>query len=275
MIYFLDFRGRNQGGPVLPGHLMTVGSNPPRSEDDLRHESVVTFLIHGFNVNRPNGQATLARLAASLPSASGGALVAVSWPGDSWANFASYPLEGNDADDTAAELARFIDRVLLPGTVLSFVSHSLGARVVMGTIMRVRARHPVNQVCTMAAAIDDFSLAHPRDYGLIAPRVARIAVLASRKDKVLRLAYPVGDLVQAFLFFRKDRRGGALGYHGPKPSGSHVVPPNVFCVQVPEAPLEVDHGDYFPGGATPNEQQKRAARFADAVLSGIDRPTYQ
>jgi hypothetical protein len=275
MMYFLDFRARDQGGPVLPGRLMTIEGHAPQSEDDLRHESRMTFLIHGFNVNRPNGQATLARLAASLPTTSVGALVAVSWPGDSWAKFASYPLEGNDADDTAAELARFVDRVALPGTLLSFVSHSLGARVVMGTIKRVRGRYPVNQVCTMAAAIDDFSLANPRDYGLIAPHVGRIAVLASRKDKVLRLAYPVGDLVQAFLFFRRDRRGGALGYHGPKPSGSHAVPPNVFCVQVPEAPLEVDHGDYFPGGATPNEQQKRAARFADAVLSGIDRPPYQ
>ena len=275
MIYFLDFRGRNQGGPVLPGHLMPFGANPARSEDDLRHESTVTFLIHGFNVNRPNGQATLERLARSLPSASGGALVAVLWPGDSWANFASYPLEGNDADDTAAELARFIDRVLQPGTPLSFVSHSLGARVVMGTIKRVVSRYPVSQVCTMAAAIDDFSLSRPRDYGPVAPQVGRIAVLASRKDKVLRLAYPVGDLVQAFLFFRKDRRGAALGYHGPRPFDTHAVPPNVFHVQVPEAPVAVDHGDYFPGGATPNVQQQRAARFADAVLSGIDHPTYQ
>jgi hypothetical protein len=89
------------------------------------------------------------------------------------------------------------------------------------------------------------------------------------------MAYPVGDLVQAFLFFRKDRRGAALGYHGPRPSGAEVVPPNVFHVQVPEAPLAVDHGDYFPGGAVPNEQQRRAAQFADAVLRGVDRPEYQ
>jgi len=271
-MYHLDFRGNDRGGPVLPGRLLVGPGGAGTSEDALRLAPHVTFLVHGFNVSRPQGQETLARLATMLPSAAGDAVVGVCWPGDSWANFASYPLEGNDADDTAVSLARFIDRVLLAGTPLSFVSHSLGARVVLGTVKKLGSRYPVSQVCTMAAAIDDDSLANPRDYAAIMPRIGRLAVLASHKDRVLRFAYPIGDLIQAFVFFRKDRPGGALGFHGARPSGNRPIPSNVLSVRVPDAP-PVDHGDYFPGDV-PNAQQRRAAQFADRVLGGVHQPDY-
>lgn len=277
MIYFLDFRGKDVGGPVLPGKIVRIAGVDSGSEDALRRETRVTFLVHGFNVNRPDGQASMTRLAGLLQSQSGGAIVAVTWPGDHWAKFASYSFEGNDADDSGAELVRFIDRVITPGADLSFVSHSLGARVVMESVKRLTSGgFAVRQICMMAAAIDDFSLAHPNDYRAAALAADRVAVLASRNDKVLRFAYPVGDFLQAFLFWR-DKRGSALGYHGPRMAREHAIPGCVLHFQISDS-ARADHGDYFTPAkpsAKPSSNQLAAARFADAVLGGSANPVYE
>ena len=82
MIYILDFRGANFGGPVVPGRIVQIGGL--LTEDDLRLESKVTFLLHGYNVSREEGRESLLRLANELPSAADGAVVAVLWPGDHW-----------------------------------------------------------------------------------------------------------------------------------------------------------------------------------------------
>ena len=269
MIYFLDFRGRNQGGPVLPGRIVIpAGADATATEEALRRESRVVFLTHGFNVNRDSGQAQLHDFAAALPRAAGAALVVVTWPGDSWAGAAGYSFEGNDADDSGAELARFIDRVLRAGAELGFVSHSLGARVVMETIKRLdAARWPVTQVCVMAPAIDDTSVSTPRVYRNAVEDSQRVAVLASEGDRVLRWAYPAGDLLQAFVFFWKDVSGAALGLHGARADGRWSVPENLLARVVPRGD-GVDHGDYLFAGA-PSDKQRRAAAFADAVLAGV------
>lgn len=279
MIYFLDFRGRNTGGPVLPGRLVAGPAGPagpPGTEDALRLETRIVFLVHGFNVDRQDGQAKLANLAAALSKSAQSALVAVTWPGDSWANAASYPLEGNDADDTARELCRFIDRVVSEGTQLSFASHSLGARVVMETLKRLPpGRFAVSQVCVMAAAIDDFSLAWRKAYRLPVENSGRVSVLASRKDKVLRYAYPAGDILQSFFFFWKDIGGLALGFHGPRGTDGLTVPTNVLHEQIPDA-RGADHGDYLVANVQQqNAKHQAAARFADAALAGEPKPTYQ
>lgn len=273
MNYILDFRGADVGGPVVPGRIMRVDGIPLGSDDDLRQESKITFLLHGFNVNRQDGRNSLLRLAGRLPSSSDGAIVAVLWPGDHWVRAISYPFEGNDADDSAAEMARFIDRVLRPETELNFVSHSLGARVVMETVNRlIGDRYSIRQVCLMAAAIDDFSLANPEDYRLAVATADRVAVLASREDLVLKLAYPIGDFLQAFFFFWKDDVGLALGYHGPKPSNDNSIPEQVYHLQIPDG-KKSGHGDYLPSDP-PSANQRSAANFADEVLLRLVKPGY-
>ncbi len=272
MNYYLDFRSRNSGGPVMPGRLISMDGFVSGTEDDLRNETRVVFLIHGFNLNRKDGQAELTRLAADLNKCAGAGLVVVTWPGDSWAKAAGYLLEGNDADDSARELARFIDRVLGAGTQLLFVSHSMGGRVVMETLKRLPARRfVVSQVCVMAAAIDDFSLSWRRGYLGAVERAGRVSVLASQADQVLRLAYPAGDLLQSFLFFWKDVAGKALGLRGPRGKDGLAVPANVLHRQIPDA-AKVDHGDYI--SSAPTEKHAAAARFADAVLAGEPDPPY-
>ena len=268
MIYILDLRGRDIGGPVLPGRLIE------EKEDQLRLEPKVTFLLHGFNVNRKKGAASLSRLAEHLCSqVTHGAMVAVLWPGDHWVRPLSYPFEGNDADDSAAELARYIDRVIPPSVELRFVSHSLGARVVMETVSRLDTRrHPVRQICLLAPAIDDFSLANPCDYRKAVVSAKRTAVLASRKDTVLGKIYPIGDLLQAFIYWSKDRRGSALGFNGPIPFKEQPIPDQVYHAQIPDERC-AGHSDYIPDTSA-NPNQLSAVKFAGEILQEAAAPKY-
>jgi hypothetical protein len=277
MKFLLDLRLADRGGPVRSrGHLIQEPDGPEgqAAEDRLRAASSVIFLLHGFNVTRPNGRRSLRRLAELLPSAEGRALVGVLWPGDSWARAASYSFEGNDADDSARALRRFVGDVLQSGTILSFAAHSLGCRVALETVLHLDQRFVVDELALMAAAVDDYSLAWDRAYRRALARASRVSVLAARSDDVLRLAYPAGDLLQAFVFFWREEAGLALGYHGPKPHRptKGAVPGNVKHLQIDG--LGVNHGDYLPGRQE-NKKQRAAARWCDAVLTGTLAPRYE
>ena len=267
-LWHLDVRDRNVGGPVLPARLVyPAGADTGATLDLLAIQPSVVFLIHGFNVNRGSGQAQLTRLSKDLPIKGNPAFVGLTWPGDSWAGPVSYPLEGNDADDTAAELAKFISWAIPQGTTLSFVTHSMGARVAFETVKALPAgAYPIAQVCVMAAAIDDFSVSERFTYRTETENAARVAVLASERDNVLKWAYPLGDWIQAFLFFWRDEPGSALGYHGPRSSYDGAVPANVEHVQIPDG-VKVDHGDYLSDG-DPSTKEQRAAAWATLALDG-------
>lgn len=123
MIYTVDFRGAAIGGPVVPGRMIAG------REKDLTNEPRVTFLLHGFNVDRKEGETQLRKLASGLARTTQGAFIATLWPGDSWLGALSYPFEGSKADDSAEQLMWYIFQTLRPGTPICFITHSLGARV--------------------------------------------------------------------------------------------------------------------------------------------------
>jgi Alpha/beta hydrolase of unknown function (DUF900) len=283
MRYLVDFRAAPTGGAVTGGLLKVEpkGLEGDQAEKSLMNEESVVFLLHGFNVDRPSGTKGLKNLAEFVDPGRG-AVVAVLWPGDHGLGPLSYFFEGKDADDTAANLARFIDRAVRKNVPLSFVSHSLGARVVMETIKRLDgdARN-IGQICLMAPAIDDFSLASQNNYREQVETAARVAVLSSKEDEVLKYVYPAGDLVQAFLFW-DDLAGLALGYHGPVAHpGGGGVPEKVEPVAIPEA-RNSNHGDYIPSfksGKKPEgkhqKNQRSAARFAAKIIRGDDKPAYE
>ncbi len=268
MLYELDFRGANVSGPVVPGKLMQGRF------DQLRRSRDVIFLIHGFNLDRHEGRLAMQNLAARLPSVQNSSLVSVLWPGDHWSGALSYSFEGRDADDTAVELARYIYNVIRRDARISFVTHSLGARIALGAIQHIgRYGYAADQVCMMAAAVDDYSVAIPTGYRFAVDRSRRIAVLASRNDSVLRYAYPAGDLLQAFVFWRSDEYGQALGYHGPRARGSYAVPRQVFHSQISDW-RNAGHSDYVPTNP-PTRNQESAADFCDQVLAGVQLPIYR
>ena len=288
MIYILSFRdaNRKKGGPVTVGSLEMVSNNPGGSNgrNHLMIEPKITFLIHGFNVTLPDGREKLTNLARHLETAIGGAIVAVLWPGDHFIGALSYPFEGRDADETARNMIKYVIELadIQKSVPLSFVTHSMGGRVGMEVIKGLaREGYNINQVCLMAAAIDNFSLAEMEEYRAGVERCNRVAVLSSRKDRVLRYAYPAGDLLQAFLFSR-DEPGLALGFGGPHRgrSGS-PVPANVIKKKIPKN-RKARHShyvpDFLPGGHDPKERdqvnQLLATNYALAVLLEDPDPAY-
>jgi esterase/lipase superfamily enzyme len=261
--FVLDFRCADQGGAVVPGKLTLANS----TLDALQQCRDAVFLIHGFNVNRPTGSAELQAFATLLPAAAQGAAIAVLWPGDAWSGPLCYPFETNKADDTAVELAKYIGDNLAQARV-SFVAHSLGCRVAMQTVRQLYIKGvEVAQVCLMAGAIDNNSLALTAAYRAAAQYSARTAVLYSPSDTVLKAAYPAGNLLSAFLHWSATT-DAALGYTGPRVASDGVIPATVAATAIPAA-AGVNHGDYLPhadGGA--GAKQLSAARFANAVLAG-------
>ena len=269
MIHVCDFRERSSGGAVVPGRL--VAGDAAR----LFTAERVCFLLHGFNVNREDGMASLNRLAAALPlSSEVDELVCVLWPGDHWSGALSYSFENRDADDSASALMQFVELACPRRPTLSFVAHSLGCRVAMRAAeLARRGRWRIDQVCLLAAAIDDDSLASSSVYRAASRSAQRVATLHSHQDRVLRFAYPAGDLLQAFVFADELARG-ALGYHGPRPRRGppEAVPESVTAQGIADA-RRAGHGDYLPD-EPPNEAQRSAAAYVDEVLSGVAQPRY-
>ena len=270
MNYILSFREKPTGGAVVPGRL-EISPNLG-SLDSLRLEPNVTFLIHGFNVNYRNGRSKLLDFGLLLPAAKRGGIVGILWPGDHWIGPLSYSFEGRDADDSAQELAKHIRDNISTDTPISFVAHSLGSRVALkaSTILQKHG-YKISQVCLMAAAIDADSLAAPNGYFSTVSNATRVSVLSSKRDKVLRFAYPAGDLLQSFLFWN-DSVGLALGYRGPKPHKRSPLPSNVFDYRIPNT-RNADHGDYLPDIPS-NSEQRSAANFANTTIAGLASPTY-
>ncbi|HJS88360.1 MAG TPA: alpha/beta hydrolase [Steroidobacteraceae bacterium] len=270
--FVLDLRSAPEGGAVVPARLTPPGG----SLDQLQQCGTVAFLVHGFNVNRATATGELQAFGTKLVALGSGAAVSVLWPGDSVVGPLCYPFETNKADDSAVELATFISDSLPQRPAISFIGHSLGCRVVMETVRHLWIKDiPVAQVCVMAAAVDNDSLACAAEYFNAARYATRVAVLSSPADQVLQNAYPIGNLISAFLHWISTT-DAALGYTGPRTSAlpPGTLPPEVQGVAIP-AGARVNHGDYLPdpGGAF-NDKQLSAARFANAVIAGLTPLVY-
>jgi hypothetical protein len=278
LLYLRD-PNRNVGGPVTGGFLEHVPSRTygTRAETLLAEHREVAFLIHGFNVSRDSGIQHLEAFADHLQDSRGQALVAVLWPGDSWAGASAYAFEGGQADDSGAALMRYAERTLPISTRLNFAAHSLGTRVALEAISRLApSAYRVDQVCLMAGGVNGFVFADKKRYALAARACERLAVLSSRGDTVLRYAYPAGNLLEAFLFWQREV-GLALGYGGSKNADAETV----ADTRIPAA-RGANHGDYLPAfrrdEPVPKGRSARnqlsACHFADALLSGAPNPSY-
>lgn len=262
-VFVLDLRSRDVDGAVVPGKLTL----PTPTLDTLQLATSVAFLVHGFNVSRPNGSAELQQLGHLLSSLGAGAAVCVLWPGDSRFGPLCYPFETNNAIDSGVELAKFIHDYLPQRPRLSFVAHSMGARVALQAVAQLRSMSiAVEQICLMAAAVDNDCLASSGEYGAAAQFASRTAVLYSPSDKVLRFAYPAGNLISAFLHWAATT-DAALGYTGPRPAQG-PTPSGVTATGIPSTD-GVNHGDYVPNAnPPPSQRQLAAASYANLVVGG-------
>lgn len=147
------------------------------------------------------------------------------WPGDAdwWsffdkADFLIYPAAVHTAVRAATELANALWRMPNLETV-DFIGHSLGSRVVLETLLLLRARAlpRVRRVVLMAAAVPSEML-EPRGrfYDLLIAlhgEGTAIDILHSNADTVLHYAFPPGQSLAG----GREASERALGRFGPSP----------------------------------------------------------
>jgi hypothetical protein len=200
-----------------------------------RHVLIAT---HGFNVDRAAGIACLSNWEGLLQLPEPSAFVGLLWPGDStWAHGLDYPEEPKIANDAGALLAGFLDANFGAAASISFASHSLGARVVLATISHLSL--PVRRVVLMAGAVDDNCLT--TEFKSTAAKIGTISVLASKRDEVLSMAFPLGNFFAGIIAEGHPWWRAALGHLGP----SKARPANFLApFEIPDN-WDFQHGNYL------------------------------
>ena len=226
MTLFLNFRTRPTGGAVNSNPQLYSGLGdgapgwsvvPPAQLRTTFAGKSVLFAVHGFNVNQPRGVVSLGLLDKYLALAAPGLFVGVLWPGDSVIPIVDYPFEGSVALECGGRLADFCNDFCSSAQTVSFVSHSLGARLVLKTVSRLKRKAQV--VCLTAAAINRDCLTS--EYAIAAQNSEQISLLASREDLVLKVAFTVGDPFADLLHDDHTPFEIALGSEGPRRPRPH------------------------------------------------------
>jgi len=247
MTWFLDLRADSAGGNPAREVQVRQDGNILFHMDALLEEvrgRDVLLGTHGFNVNRKDGIASLSSWSNLLQLGEGALFIGVLWPGDSrWLPVVDYPFEGGEARDSGRLLAKFLDQYFEEAASLSFASHSLGARMVLETISQIH--HRVRRLTLMAGAIEDNCLI--KEYDDVPAKVDEISVLASHSDNVLKLAFPIGNILGGIIYRGHPYWHGALGRGGP----GHPLPVNLHSGwQIPDN-WKYGHGDYLGSAALP------------------------
>ena len=268
MTYFLNFRTNDVGGGVTDPVLYEGdGTAPATGWLLIQSERIpalvagknILFATHGFNVNKPDGANALGLLDQYLQLPSPNMFVAVLWPGDTIIPFINYPIEGGVAMDCGNRLANFCASSCASAQSLSFVSHSLGARLVLQAVAELQGQRRASSVCLTAAAINQDCLID--EYADAAQNCDRISVLASQCDLVLKLAFPIGDPISNLLGADHNPFQPALGLQGPPtPAAAPIVAP--WQISITEL---FDHLDYLPP-KVPDRWQEAAGFMKRAFL---------
>lgn len=251
MTRFISTRARTQGDGVKAAHVFaSQGGNQPTETPiglhlvpDLVEGKEVILAIHGFNVSHGDGVRAMILMEQELRLTDDQIFFGVLWPGDWFLPIINYPAEARDAVESGRRVAGLLNTAFRTAAGFSFISHSLGARVLMEAVQGLAV--PARQLCITAAAADNDCLSGP--YARVKRRAARTTVLASKRDLTLAAAYPLGDFASDIFWRDNDKPWrAALGRAGPSPKEAAPV----VHRQIPKAD-GYDHGHYFPPGKGP------------------------
>jgi len=268
MTYYLSFRSQMTAGSIKDPRLFTGAPGasaltlvPETDYPRLFRQRNIVFVTHGFNVDGEEGINALGRFDQRLAATGAELCIALLWPGDWWIPVVNYPVEGGDAAECGRRLAGFCKDNMAEAASLSFVSHSLGGRLILEAVQRLgRVGLRAHVLCLTAAAVDDDCL--QQQYAGAVANCDEIANLASKADRVLHYAYTVGDSIGDALGDSNKPFTGALGRYGPqRPSSPNVVPR-----EIPQQ-LGYDHGDYLPPSASiPNPANTKWQDATDFMI---------
>lgn len=250
MTLYLNFRSAGVGGSIVQRPYLIAGSALGPADPAMATLTDAEFrrridgkrlviATHGFNVSYANGLRSLATLEDRLALPPEQLFIGLVWPGDFWLPVVNYPAEAGDAVRVGRLLAAFLNEQARGTSGLAFVSHSLGARVLLEAVKRLNVA--ADLMVLTAAAVDDDVLS--RQYDAARRNAAAVSVLASRSDRVLRLAYPAGDFVSDVFYDDDSPFAAALGGQGSRPRRVERVTNH----QIADS-AGYDHGDYFPPG---------------------------
>lgn len=250
---FISARVDDAGGPV--SNTISPTNFSPRA-------SRLIILIHGYNVNRPNGEASFNAFGQLLqnhnvPELSVlGQVIGFLWPGDVDIKFIAglfYPAKMQAARDSAARLAEFLLALRGPNgspMQIVLVAHSLGNRLSLEMITDLLAQPNrtwgrMEGFVLMAAAV---IVGDVDTQGRLSPaaKSLRTRTLFSEADKVLHLAFPPGETAALEGFF-------------PQAVGRFGNPPSTWTDQFDLSPY--DHGNYFSGLMTAGKLNDRSAQY--------------
>jgi Alpha/beta hydrolase of unknown function (DUF900) len=279
MTYFVDLRAGPYGSVCDPYVLEGDGTATPPAMTSVFWNALpilakgkdVLLAAHGFNVSYENGLCSLGHLEAALNMQPNELFLGVLWPGDWVIPAVNYPFEDNIASHGGALLGSFCNRCLASARSISFLSHSLGARVVLEAIKA--STRQIRRACIIAGAVNAGCLTE--EYKGAAKNCGEIRTLSSMMDLVLEFAYPPGDLMANILDPDHPFFEPALGRGGPiAPYESTVLPS-----EIAKSPPYYDHSDYFPPSiptlprVSPNDKWRRAVAFMASAFRG-QTPTW-
>jgi hypothetical protein len=213
---------------------------PAEFINDARAHHVL-FITHGFNVSYAEGARSLGRLGKALAQPENVLVVGVLWPGDFYIPAVNYPAASIPAMESGQALAALCNASLRGASSLSFVSHSLGARVVLEAVAGLTNRK-ARFLCVTAGAVNDDCLTTEYARAVTNTEPNSVYTMASVNDEVLRLAYPVGDLIGQLLADDHGLFQEALGRHGPNPAAP------AYPLQIPGR-QGYGHHNYLPSSA--------------------------
>lgn len=271
--FFIDLRADSAGGnPVADTGGIVIRSdaepnpNPARPLEAALLQAIqgrdVLLGTHGFHVNRADGIENLSHWTEWLDLGPNGLFVGVLWAGDSrWVPFVDYPIEGDEAIKSGQLLAKYLLARFSIAATLSFVSHSLGARVVLETIRGLSASSKLRSATLMAAAIDDTCL--NEEYQDAVQSIERVSVLASHCDEVLKWAFPGGNLLSGIVTRGEPYWHGALGRYGPNPPDR---PSELFGSPILPEKWEFGHASYINCAGAVTGPPQEAGPFSPLPL---------
>lgn len=261
----------------------------------------VCFVVHGFNVDRDRGYTGFG--AAAQEMAPGGALttliapigpmnlsvpgvdivIPVLWAGD-WYLPINYPFLLPDVRLTGRYFAEFIASSATQMARVSFVTHSMGARVVLETVQQAAitaqktgARMPVFDTAVLTAAAASDEVLDDPDYEAAVTAIQQFVVVSSRSDTVLSGWFPAGNLVEQALWWRDPGADDALGRYGPRLKVGSKALTKTRWFPIPPA-VQQNHEDYFPepwnaAPAFPNGWSDKRIKIGELDQAVLDSQT--
>lgn len=257
----ISVRKFSNAGPVLQNARLTPANLLLDAEE-------LVLLIHGYNNSELSAFESYRAFMENLGSGWASCVSGIFWPGDGSTNdpdarqvwnsvlfsAISYPLQPRRAEESASYLADTITLALSArleranrsgraprNLVLNIVAHSMGCRLALELLKLLRsalrggAPLRIRNVALMAAAVPQYDTEFRGSFHLALNTPDKTTVFWSRSDRVLRMTFPLGQvLAWPFPLGWDLRKRSALGRFGMAERNG------LSSVEV-----DLDHSDYW------------------------------